>query len=253
MDFVGKDQSVKEYLLGTLPAEGRQDIEQSLMTDHELYEYLEAAEDDLIDDYLSGTLSAAEKTNFEKHFLVTPERHQSLRFARILRRYSAESPAPEKIAKPSFLAGFWSGERMGLRAAVAFAVILIIAGGVWIFRNDITPPRTYATLQLNWSVTSTRGDGPALGTVKIPPGTDDLKITLTLPPGLNSAAQYRAKLNTSEGESKSFEVTSPTAQSLEVVIPTSQLPRGPYALNLYSVNPDGSEQRVSGSYFFTVE
>ena len=36
-------------------------------------------------------------------------------------------------------------------------------------------------------------------------------------------------------------------------IPAAQLPRGPYVLKLFTTNVEGTEQRVSGSYFFTVE
>jgi hypothetical protein len=38
-----------------------------------------------------------------------------------------------------------------------------------------------------------------------------------------------------------------------VEIPAEELARGRYVLKLFAIKPDGSEQRISGSYFFNVE
>jgi hypothetical protein len=37
------------------------------------------------------------------------------------------------------------------------------------------------------------------------------------------------------------------------MVPRSDIPPGSYTIQMFAVNVDGTEQRVPGSYFFTVE
>ncbi|HVF48885.1 MAG TPA: hypothetical protein VNA19_02285 [Pyrinomonadaceae bacterium] len=78
---------IRNYLLGSLDPEGRQRVEEKLLTDDDFFDELLASEDDLIDRYLSGLLPAVERERFENFFLSTPERQQKLRFARAFNKY----------------------------------------------------------------------------------------------------------------------------------------------------------------------
>ncbi|MDX6614503.1 MAG: hypothetical protein QOD75_3689 [Blastocatellia bacterium] len=254
MDFDrNQDSQLKEYLLGTLSSESREGIEQGLMTDQELYEYLEAAEEDLIDEYLSGDLTADEKAQFEQNFLVTPERRENLRFARTLHRYVAGAQTTKSIASPSFFSRLLGSERIAFQALAAVIVLLIFAGGIWFYLSRNNTPRTFATLQLSLSLTSSRGDGLTTPRIKLPPGTDDLRLYLLLPSALNPSSRYRAVLVGQGSERKTVEIDLRDGQSLVSVVPANEVPRGEYALQLFSINPDGTEQRVLGNYYFTVD
>jgi anti-sigma-K factor RskA len=252
MEFASQDRSLlKPYLLGSLASESRQEFEQSLMVDPQAYEELEAAEDDLIDEYLAGALTAGEKAQFEENFLVTPERQQSLRFARTLRRYANQESAPAQTTTPSFFADRWSSSPT-MRLAMAFAVLLIIVAGVWFYQTRTTSPLSVAALTLNLNVSNNRGDRVEAGRIKLGPQDGLLRITLNLPPNLTPASRYRGELVTTQGTHQTLETSRRDAQSVLVDIPANQLAPGEYALKLYSIGEDGSEQRV-GSSFFTVE
>ena len=85
---------MKSYLLGTLKADRRETVEESILCDPEVYDDLLVNEEELIDQYVAGSLSSSEQKQFETHFLITAERQRNLRFGRLLRRYLNAQPAP---------------------------------------------------------------------------------------------------------------------------------------------------------------
>ena len=242
------------------------------MTEDSFYEELLLVEEELIDDYVGGQLSLDERQRFEQHFLCIPERHSQLRFAQALSRYvsnssekseteSAEAegesagaqplaPTPEP-SRPVWFRAFWGSRAWALRAAVALAVVVVMAGALWLSRTRTSPHQTFATLTLTASV-GNRAEGPQAGKVKLPPDADALRIFLMLPEATAPAARYRAELVSGSGETKSFEVAVQDSRSVSVVIPSAQLARGQYVLRLFKTEADGAEQRVA-SYFFNVE
>lgn len=94
-----KEQSfIKSYLLGVLDEAQQQELDQRLWADESFCEELQIAEDELVDDYLAGRLAPAEREQFEKYFLAAPERQKDLSFARVFKRYVADS-AIEPVAE----------------------------------------------------------------------------------------------------------------------------------------------------------
>lgn len=143
--------SIRRYLLNQLSDAGQQQIEQRLLTDNELFDQLEAVEDELIDQYLAGALSKDDSEMFEQHFPVTPERHQKLRFAKAFLRYVATHPSeqstrtsnqPQKTSEQPGSSWSWLNflSATPLRA-VAFAALILVAGlGVWrifFYQSDV--------------------------------------------------------------------------------------------------------------------
>jgi len=63
--------TIRQYLLGSLPSELQQRVEERLLTEAELLESLEIEEDELIDEYLAEKLSEEERQKFEQYFLGT--------------------------------------------------------------------------------------------------------------------------------------------------------------------------------------
>jgi len=136
--------SVRRYLLHQLTDEEHQQIEQRLLTEDELFEQLQAAEDELIDQYITGSISKDDAEMFEKHFLATPERQQKLRFAKAFRRYVADhaieqsQKASDKARTPWTWPKFFAASPL---RAVAFAALILVAGlGVWrifLYQSDI--------------------------------------------------------------------------------------------------------------------
>lgn len=81
--------TIRRYLLRQLTDDAQERIEQRLLTEEDVFEEVEIAEDELIDEYLAETLSQEERQTFERDFLANPERRQKLRFAKALRRQAS--------------------------------------------------------------------------------------------------------------------------------------------------------------------
>ena len=76
---------------------------------------------------------------------------------------------------------------------------------------------------------------------------------MKLPESLAQSARYRVEMLKDTGELKSIDRVAEYDQAIVVEIPAAELVRGQYALNVYLVKPDRSEQRIRGSYLLTVE
>src|SRR5882762_4306650 len=126
-------ERIRRYLLGQLNDRARQEIEQQLILDENLFEELLVAEDEIIDAYLNGKLNADDRGAFERHFLATPERQEKLKFGRSFNRYlSSQAPAPVRQRKPPH-PWAWTQDLFStpLRIAACAIVLLALAVGLW--------------------------------------------------------------------------------------------------------------------------
>ena len=242
---------LRQYLLGQLAEELREQTETGLLEHDELFEELLIVEDELTDDYLSGTLSADEQTNFEQHFLVTPERIEKLRFARTFKRRLAAAPSQE-LATGKFWPALKARQFKVWGLAVTALLLIAVIAGLWIINDRRTSPQTFATLNLTITQ-GTRGDGTPAPVVRLPLREDALKLVLSLPEKSSPDLRYRAELETGAGEKRRLEPTSHDSQSVTVVIPHTELSPGQHVIRLFAVGNDGVEQRLPGGYFFTVD
>jgi anti-sigma-K factor RskA len=242
-------QRIRQYLLGQVSDGAREEIDRELLADDELFAELLIIEDELTDEYVNGCLSPDDRANFESHFLATPERQEDLRFAQALNRYvMTRASARADFVRPP---GSWLLSRQARRLAAAVAVVTIMAGALWFFFVRQQTPATFLTLTLTIS-TNTREVGvqaPKIG----PLGKQTLRLFLRLPNPSPPAAGYRVQLLDTNGEPRSFKIAEQDAQSVTVEIPAAELQRGLHALNLFAIKSDGTEQRLPGSYYFTVE
>ena len=253
--------SIRQYLLGQLTEGEQRDVEERLLTDDDLYEELEIAEDELVDEYIAEELTPAERERFEQYFLSAPEREQQLRFARTLHRFASKKTvgddAKERSVLPAGLTWLertrlaWTSQSQLFRIAAVAAVVVIIVGALWFVRPRYSP-QTYATVTLTISHNNRAESGQATK-VKLPLGADALRLYLKLPDASDPAMRYRVELLRETGETTSIERVAVIELSAVVEIPAAQLARGQYALNLYMIKPDGTQQRISGSYFLTLE
>src|SRR5882724_9278922 len=128
-------ERIRRYLLGQLSDGAREEIEQDLLANEDLFQELLVSEDEIIDEYLGGKLSADERANFETHFLATPERREKLKFGRAFDRFltSQVSEAPARKLSPSRTQWGWAQAFFSspLRVAVLALVVLGIVVGGW--------------------------------------------------------------------------------------------------------------------------
>ncbi len=255
------DERIIAYLLEELPEDELERFEDVCFAQESWPTEINLVEEDLIDAYLRNELTPERRRLFERNYLITEARRERVTMAAALLRHVDEHNAASRTvvavppAEPTWserFRAFWNSQTLGLRAATAIAVVAVIAGALWLSFFRAPSPRTFATLTLTIS-NNNRAEGAQAGKVKLPPDVEALKISLTLPQQSPPAARYRVVLENDNGEAKSAEVAGNDAQSVLVVIPSAQLARGQYALKLFAIKPDGSEQRINGSYYFTVE
>jgi anti-sigma factor RsiW len=123
------DQQVLiSYLLGTLPENDSERIDERSVADDELAGRLAEAENDLVDSYVRGELSAEELERFEAHYLSTERRRRKVAFADALRHRIEEGAAvlparetPAAIRSVPRLVPAW--------ALAAAALILLVPAG----------------------------------------------------------------------------------------------------------------------------
>jgi len=265
MQHAGDHEEIKLYLLGNLSEDIGKRVEERLLTEESFFEELLIAEVELIDEYVAGDLSGGDRLRFEQHFLLTPERRQKLGFAQALRRYTSALPEPSESelaqVRPATagttwwavrLRAFWSGQPRALRAAVALALVVVVAGAMWLYRPRTQPAQTFATLTLTASA-SNRADAVQASRVKLSPGDVALRVYLTPPEPPSLSARYRVELDNDAGETKLLEIEGQDTRSVSVFIPATQLARGRYALRLFMADAGKAERRAGGSYFFAVE
>lgn len=248
MESTNHDQAtIRDYLLGRLSDEEQQKIEERLMVEDDLFDELEASKCELIEEYCANELPQSERQWFKQHYLGSAEGRQGHVFALALDSLKPPVPAPQKLNWFERLQGVLKEYRWPLVAAASAAVVIIVAGP-FIFRRTPTPTASYAfTLT---STASRRSSGEArYFKVPLSPEIAELRITLQLPEGVLRGPDYRIELD-DRGEIRNLKAASQNANSVVVVIPAGSLHEGLYALRLYALKSDGTEQLVPGEYLF---
>ena len=163
--FVPDDAVLLRYLLGALPADEAEPIEDASVVDDDLAARLNAMEHDLVDRYVRGELEGGTLAKFHTWYLSSPVRVQKVELARAFLRVADAGPAegapvsaaPAAIAAsegnakvnvaPKFLIGGSSGEQKPAKAwfdrlsdwsMLGFAtavIILIVTVGFLSSRN----------------------------------------------------------------------------------------------------------------------
>jgi hypothetical protein len=75
------DGQLVSYLLGQLPDEEAQRMDEASIADDEFVSHLRVVEHDLVDAYVSGTLAGEQLRRFESHYLASPRRRENVMFA----------------------------------------------------------------------------------------------------------------------------------------------------------------------------
>ena len=247
MEITNHDQArIRDYLLGRLSDEEQQEIEERLMVEDDLFNELEVSKCELTEEYCANELAQSERRWFKQHYLASAKGRQEHVFALALDLLKPPVPAPQKLNWFERLQGFLKVHRWALAAAASAAVIIIVAGPF--IRQTLSPTASYA-----FSLTSTasrRSSGEArYYKVPLSPEIGELRVTLQLPEGVQRGTDYRIELD-DRGETRNLKPTSQDANSVLVVIPAASLHEGLYALRLYTLKSDGTEELVPGEYLF---
>lgn len=82
------DQVLSRYLLGSLPAEEAERLDELSVGDDEFALRLDAVENDLVDAFARGDLSGDALDRFQKFYLSSPRRREKVEFAQTFLRFS---------------------------------------------------------------------------------------------------------------------------------------------------------------------
>src|ERR1041384_5313276 len=127
------ENRIQRYLLGDLAEPEQFALEQQILVDGEAFERAEAIENDLIDSYVRGGLTASQKGLFEKNYLASAAHRERVGFARNLVRVADESKESVGSIAKSRSSRFWVNR---LSWAWAAMILLIVAGGVWLYAEN---------------------------------------------------------------------------------------------------------------------
>ena len=241
---------IRQYLLGQLTGESLNEFEHRLFTDEGLFDQVLVTEDELIESSIAGELGQDEAEWFAKYFLITPEREQRLQFRKTLQRVTKAEKHARLLNPPSPQRLPWPPSWMSW-AVTTVAAMIIIAAAIQIVRS---PQNILAEVTLTPGASERGPGGQATSRITLLPQHLSLKLHLTLPQPPIPAKDYRIEMLSSDvDKSKTLRPLSHSEQSVEVVVPASDLARGAYAFNVFAIKADGTEQRIPGTYLLRVD
>ena len=239
--------SIREYLLGRLSEAEQEKIEERLMIEDDLFEELEILKGELIEEYRDGELDRNEREALAGGLLSSPEGRQRQLFAVAIGCLGQRSK-PQPVGLFERLAAFfrqpqWAFGTVGLAVVVIAAIFLV---------KSLQPAANYFAVTLTSSAVTRAAGDTQYTRITIPAGTSDLRISLTLPQPAAPGARYRVELDNRSNRT-SFQPAGQDANSVSVVIPARQVPVGFYALVIYEIKADGTEQPIPGNYYFITQ
>jgi hypothetical protein len=271
------DALLREFLLGKVNDEEREQIESLFLTDAETREKVLAIEQDLIEDYFENSLTQEDKERFLILHAQTDEQRSKLRITKSIKDWAiTEARTPQTAVVPVSL---WSRLLIRLRLKPAFlvpiAVMIVIAfvfAIVWL--NSQIEQRRHAAVeqelaQLN-SPASLKEEPPQMIFLKlrpvagrsIEPQTElktraDLSVVELGLPWIREKryATYQAEVRR-VGDDESFTIPNLEAQNadrnlIRIRLYTDMLSRGHYQILLRGVTGDGTLSQTE-EYTFSV-
>ena len=144
---IHNDQSIAQYLLGSLPEAETERLDELSLTDDEFADSLKAAEKELVDAYVQGELSGAQLERFESHYLASPLGRQKVEFAQAFQLFAEANSAAQDPAfaiKSRAAHSAWSSilsvfkvPRLAVQWGLAAAAAILLIGGFWLaFENQ---------------------------------------------------------------------------------------------------------------------
>src|SRR5215475_10682680 len=91
------DQLLTRYLLGMLPTEETERLDELSIADEEIAARLSAVEYDLVDAYVRGEIRGEGLARFESFYLSSAKRREKVQFARALLERESETTAAPAI------------------------------------------------------------------------------------------------------------------------------------------------------------
>ena len=129
------DDQLVNYVLGCLPEEDTERLDELSIIDDELATRLRLVEDDLVDGYAAGTLSDEKRQQFESFYLASPRRRRKAAFAKgFLAKIDRPEPRLSAVPQPAIV-GRPAKRRRLLPWAQAAAAALFVTVSVLVLQH----------------------------------------------------------------------------------------------------------------------
>ena len=128
------DDHLVRYLLGALPTDEAERLDERTFVDDELAERLRVVEDDLVDSYAAGTLSGERLQRFESFYLASPRRRSKAAFAKGLQG-AIEKSMRQPRAVPDTAPQGSTRKGRALWWPLAAAAALVVATSALLLQN----------------------------------------------------------------------------------------------------------------------
>jgi hypothetical protein len=263
-------QEMQSYLLGTLEADRRVKLEETILGEREVYEELLIVEQELIDQYLADELSGSEWQQFENHFLITAERQKNLHFGKLLKRYVDSQPqlvldeeiptviSPIEKSAPAKRSFYFLSGPLANRPALALFALLVALGIIFLVWLAPRNPEqdAHETAPPPLVITLAPGSLRSAGTTQpfhVQPKGADIKLQLEL--ARPAFPKYRSQLlRESEMVQTTDELKSEAKGDQHIVpltVPAEMLSPGNYQVRLSGVLNSGQDEFID-NYSFRV-
>jgi anti-sigma factor RsiW len=274
-DDLVTDASLRQFLLGQLNEEERQQVERIFITDSQARERILLVEQDLIEDYLDESLTAAERNQFLQQFAATPAQRRKLRITKAIKDRAVKE---RRLRTGPVTASVWSrlGELLRPRRLVlvvpitAAILVAIVTAVIWVNRRVERQTRrtTIAREIIQLNAPSNRQVTPETIILELRSGASrgvdsppqvvkklwqvvELRL---LWPQSKQYSSYRAVVQR-VGDDESIPVDGLRAEddgtTIRLKLPTAVLSRGTYRVEITGISADGANSR-SEEYQFTV-
>jgi hypothetical protein len=125
-DHTEDRQHLVDYLLGNLPDEEAERLDERTFSDDEFLWRLRALENDLIDEYARGELSGPVKERFRSSYLSSPDRQARVAFAETLHTLERRTET-HAVATASVPGGNTRRSAFSVPGGLAAAAVLVLA------------------------------------------------------------------------------------------------------------------------------
>jgi len=226
------EERIVRYLLDEMGEEERLRREDRLFHEPEFFELVHSVEDELILKFVRGDLESQPASRFSEVYMNEPAKRARVESARAWRQAAGEVAAASKFSPAGRL---WFRLSIYATAAVVLFAVLVLLQLQrkqplqQFVQTSKTPSASFVTFVLEPGLTRSAGGGGV--EIKVPPGTNLVRLELALPyPG--KAETYHVVVGTPERPAMWDGAASPNNAMVVVNMPAKVLLAGDYTLEL---------------------
>lgn len=129
------DKTLRRYLLGALPPDETERIDELSIADDDFAASLGAVENDLVDAYVQGELSGDSLERFRSSYLSSPLRREKVTFAQSLHSVASGRGSSGREFVPAKPGSLWPALAVFPRWALAGGLAMVLAAGFLLVEN----------------------------------------------------------------------------------------------------------------------